>query len=543
MRTWGTSVKIAAAATGGLMMALSLPATAGAAPGNACETRNNNTYAKLLGCVTLEGVQDHLEAFQAIADANDDEFYPGSRAAGTEGYQASVDYVAGLLEDAGYQVTLDPVDFTFFFPSTLTQLTPEPATEHPMNIATGSGFDTITGPVIPVDLKLAEPDRASSTSGCEATDYTGLDFSGASDIALVQRGGCTFLVKAQIAEAQGAEAVVIMNQGDDVGPGDRFGPVNPTLAPYQATGPVVGTSFDAGVSLAQPGSTATVEVVEPETRTDYNVIAELPGKNRDNVVMAGAHLDSVTAGPGINDNGSGSAALLETALMMANTKPQNTLRFAWWAAEEEGLVGSTSYVEKLAATPTGTGTSELDRIALYMNYDMVGSPNGFLGVYDADQSTFPAPVVVPAGSTAIEDVYESFYTSLGQPYDDSEFSGRSDYQAFIENGIPSGGLFTGAEERKTAEQRAIWGGTTGEQFDPCYHEACDVLTNIDEEFLAVNSDLIAYAMLHFAYSTESVNGVPGKKVPSGGALPAPAGPEGTFPAGGGGLAHGHEGVD
>jgi Zn-dependent M28 family amino/carboxypeptidase len=177
-----------------------------------------------------------------------------------------------------------------------------------------------------------------------------------------------------------------------------------------------------------------------------------------------------------------------------------------------------------------------------MNYDMVGSPNGFLGVYDADESSFVAPVPVPAGSEAIEDVYESFYTSVGQPYDDSEFSGRSDYQAFINNGIPSGGLFTGAEVRKTEEQQAIWGGTAGEQFDPCYHAECDTFENVNLDFLEVNSDLIAFAMLHFAYSTESVNGVPGKKVPSGGALPAPAGPEHTFagPIGGEGP-HDHSG--
>jgi len=535
MRTAKTSTRVAAAATGGLLIALAMPATAGAAPANACETRNNNTYAKLLGCVTLEGDREHQAAFQQTADESDDPVYPDSRAAGTEGYQASVDYVAGLLEDAGYQVTLDPVEFTYFFPSTLTQLTPAPAVEHPMNIATGSGSGTVTGSVIPVDLNLTG-DRLN-TSACEAGDFAGLNFTGPSDIALVQRGTCGFVVKAQNAEAAGAEAVVIMNQGDAVGPGDRFGPVNPTIAPYEANGPVVGTSFDAGVSLAQAGSTAVVEVLDPETRTDYNVIAELPGENQNNVVMAGAHLDSVTAGPGINDNGSGSAALLETALMMANTKPENTLRFGWWAAEEEGLVGSTSYVEKLDLA------GELDRIALYMNYDMVGSPNGFLGVYDADESSFLAPVPVPEGSEAIEDVYESFYTSIGQPYDDSEFSGRSDYQAFINNGIPSGGLFTGAEVRKTAEQAEIWGGTAGEQFDPCYHAVCDTFGNVNLDFLEVNSDLIAYAMLHFAYSTESVNGVPGKNVPSGGSLPTPAGPEHTFagPLGGEGP-HDHEGV-
>ena len=272
-----------------------------------------------------------------------------------------------------------------------------------------------------------------------------------------------------------------------------------------------------------------------ETRTDYNVIAELPGKNEDNVVMAGAHLDSVIEGPGINDNGSGSAALLETALLMANLNPQNTLRFAWWAGEEQGLLGSTDYVE-------GLSEAERDRIALYMNYDMVGSPNYIFMVYDADESTFPAPegVPIPAGSAAIEDLYESYYTAIGEPYDDTEFSGRSDYEAFILAGIPSSGLFTGAEDIKTEEQEAIWGGTAGEQFDPCYHEACDTIENIDGHALDVNSDLIAFAALTFAYSTESVNGVPGKKVPGPRfTLPAPAGPEGTFAEGSSaGLAHG-----
>ena len=192
--------------------------------------------------------------------------------------------------------------------------------------------------------------------------------------------------------------------------------------------------------------------------------------------------------------------------MIAKLKPQNTLRFAWWGAEEEGLIGSTAYVAELSA-------AERDRIALYMNYDMVGSPNYIQMVYDANQSTFTAPVAVPPGSTAIERLYEQYYTLVGEPYDDAEFSGRSDYQAFILAGIPSGGLFTGAEVVKTAEQQAIWGGTTGAQFDPCYHLACDTFANNSDHALDVNSDLIAFAQLTFAYSTETVNGVAGKPVP------------------------------
>jgi Zn-dependent M28 family amino/carboxypeptidase len=527
------SIRVVQLAVLALLAALLLPVPAAlAAPADACDRQTNNTYRKLLECVTLEGVREHQAALQEIADNNDDPFYPGTRAAGTEGYDESAEYVARLLKDAGYDVTLDPVEFEFNFPAELRQLTPVEAT-YETGVFTGSGSGTVQGQVIPVDINLTG-DRAS-TSGCEAADFAGLDFSGPTDIALIQRGGCNFGDKALNAENAGAEAVIIFNQGNTPDREALFvgdASILTDGTPVSHDIPVVGASFAAGVALAAPGSTAFVEVVPPEIRTDYNVIAELPGKNEDNVVMAGAHLDSVIEGPGINDNGSGSAALLETALMMAKLRPENTLRFAWWAAEEIGLLGSEDYV-------TGLSQAERDRIALYMNYDMVGSPNYIFMVYDADQSTFPAPegVPIPEGSTAIEDLYESYYTLIGEPYDDTEFSGRSDYQAFIENGIPSGGLFTGAEEVKTEEQEAIWGGEAGEQFDPCYHQACDTYDNVDLHALEVNSDLIAFAMLTFAYSTESVNGVPGKRVPGPPLdLPPPAGPEGTFATtdGGGG---------
>ena len=526
-----TTTRAIALGSSGLLLALALPATAATAgPGRACEHRDNDTYDELLECVTLDGVLEHERAFQKIADNSTDPVYPDSRAAGTEGYAASVDYVSGLLEEAGYQVSLDPVDVTFNFPALLQQTAPTSAT-YQSGVFTNSGAGDVTGQVIPVDLALAPP--RASTSGCEAADFAGLDFSGPSDIALVQRGTCAFAVKVENAVAAGAEAVVVFNQGDAP---DREALALGTLAPYAAPIPVVGASFADGERLAAPGSTARVQVLEPEIRTDHNVIAELPGENTGNVVMAGAHLDSVPAGPGINDNGSGSSALLETALMMANTEPENTLRFGWWAAEEQGLVGSTDYVN-------GLSQEERDRIALYMNYDMVASPNYVQMVYDSDVSTWPAPVVIPAGSTAIEDVYESYYTAIGVPYDDAEYSGRSDYQVFINNGIPSGGLFTGAEVVKNEAQAAIWGGVAGESFDQCYHLACDTIDNLALDALEVNSDLIAFAMLTFSYSTESVNGVPGEEVPGRPfELPAPAGPEGTFvvPPGGGGLEHDHE---
>ena len=513
-------------------VALPVPATAAPSP-TACENRTNNTHAKVLECVTLAGVREHQEALQEIADANDDPFYPGTRAAGTEGYQASVDYVAGLLRRAGYRVTLDPFQFQFQFPALLQQLTPVNAV-YATGSFTNSGFGDVTRPVTPVDINLVPP--RASTSGCDGAfteaavgapivpDPGGPnDFAGFApgNIALIQRGGCSFALKATNAQAAGAAAMILFNQGNSP---DREPLIVGTLAPATPTIPVVGGSFANGVALAQPGSTARVRVLASQTRTDYNVIAELPGANAGNVVMAGAHLDSAQEGPGINDNGSGSAAILETALMLAKLKPQNTLRFAWWGAEEDGLIGSSAYVDELSA-------AERDRIALYLNYDMVGSPNSIFMAYDADQSSFPPPagVPIPDGSVAIENLFESYYTLRGEPYDDAQFSGRSDYQAFIEAGIPAGGLFTGAEVVKTVEQQAIWGGAAGQQFDPCYHAACDDLDNVGLHALAVNSDAIAYAQLTYAYSTASVNGVAGKQAPGGGgALPAPAGPEGTF---------------
>lgn len=550
---WKRAGGAAFAAT--LVGALIPAVTASAQPAQAapsCDKRTNNTFTKLLDCVSAEGALEHQRAFQRIADQSDDPIYPGSRAAGTEGYAASVDYVSRTLRQAGWTVELDPVEIQFVLPSVLRQLTPDEA-DYETGTFTGSGDGTIEGQVIPVDLALDPP--RESTSGCEPGDFTDLDFSGDADIALIQRGACNFGDKAKNAEDAGAEAVVIFNQGNTPDREELIVANAASLGNGDSVThgiPVVGASFADGAALAEPGSTAFVDVPPIQTRTDYNVIAEKQGKNRDNVVMAGAHLDSVNEGPGINDNGSGSAALLELAQAMGKVKPQNTLRLAWWSAEEQGLVGSEDYVE-------GLSEADRDEIAAYLNFDMVASPNFIYGVYDADESSFEAPVDVPTGSEALEDLFETYFTWQEVPYEDSEFSGRSDYQAFINNDIPASGLFTGAEVAKTEEQEAIWEGVAGESYDPCYHDACDSLEsdeeagrdaavygelsdendlvgNISLEALGVNSDAIAFAMLSLAYSTEDVNGLPGKQVPGSASLDLPeepAGPEGTAGSDGG----------
>ena len=504
-----------------MLLTLVLPAAATSAPPG-CANRTNTTYQALLECVTLEGVRAHQAALQEIADAND-----GNRFSGTSGYDASVDYVVETLEAAGYDPevqTFNYLAFEVIGPSALEQTAPDQVT-YVLGVDFGpitqSDPGDVTAAVTAVDLQLGLGN--TSTSGCEATDFAGFPVG---NIALLQRGTCTFEQKAENAAAAGAVGIVIFNQGNTTAT-DRNNIPAVTLTANNTSGiPVIGTTYALGVTLS---GIANLEMrVFANTLRQMlptaNVLAERSGTNNNNVVMAGAHLDSVLAGPGINDNGSGSAAILEAAVVLAKVNPQNTLRFAWWGAEESGLVGSTNYVN-------GLSQAEKDRIALYLNFDMVGSPNYIFMTQDADQSSFTPPVGVnvPEGSIAIEDLFESFYTLRGEPYDDAEFSGRSDYQAFINNDIPAGGLFTGAEVQKTAEQQSIWGGTVGAQFDPCYHAACDTFANNSDHALDVNADLIAFALLTYAFSTESVNGVAGRNVPGPPlALPAPAGSEGTF---------------
>lgn len=483
---------------GALMVFAFTSSTTVIAGEESCNERTNNTFEKLLECVTVDGVRQHQAAFQSIADANG-----GNRAPGTPGYDDSVDYVADTLEAAGYEVEFHGFDITFDPEAALHQLAPIPAIYETIAF-NGTGIGSVTGQVIPVDLALVSPEF--STSGCETIDFNGLDFSGPADIALIQRGACFFSVKAVNAEAAGAEAVVIFNQGNDPA---RMGLIAGTAAtlpdgsPSNLTIPVVGASFTDGVALSQAGSIAFVNVDPPVQITQYNVLAELPGKNDGNVVMAGAHLDSVPGGPGIQDNGSGSAAILEVALQMAELKPFNTVRFAWWGGEEFRLVGSTAYVNDLTQ-------AERDDIALYLNFDMIGSPNHVFFIYDGDDSDNVGAPAGPTGSAEIEKTFEKYFTMVGESFKGTDFSGHSDYGPFIAVGIPSGGLFTGAEGIKTIDEAAIWGGTAGDQYDPCYHLACDTYDNVNLTALDINSDAVAYSVLQYAMNTEAINGVRGK---------------------------------
>jgi Zn-dependent M28 family amino/carboxypeptidase len=307
-------------------------------------------------------------------------------------------------------------------------------------------------------------------------------------------------VKAANAEAAGYDAVIIFNEGQE----GRTDVVEGTLGSPDFSIPVVGASFATGEELYDATQKGKVVVrvftsTVSETRVSSNVIADTPQGRADRTLVVGAHLDSVIEGPGINDNGSGSSTVLETALQMSklDIKPHNRVRFAFWGAEESGLLGSEHYVKSLSER-------QLDQITLNLNFDMLASPNYVRFVYDGDSSATPDDdeVVIPAGSAKIEQVFKRYFAAKGLSTAPTPFDGRSDYGPFIEAGIPAGGLFTGAEEEKTERQQEVYGGTAGEPYDSCYHKVCDDISNLNIEALNEMSDGVAHATLTYAEDEE-----------------------------------------
>jgi Zn-dependent M28 family amino/carboxypeptidase len=454
---------------------------------------------KLRKKVTVDGVMKHLEEFQEIADANGD-----NRASGFPGFDASSEYVQDKLEQAGWQVTTQPFDFDVFLqdsPAVFEQTAPEEVeyvedTDYSVQEYSGSG--DVTAELVAVDLVIPPGEEAStSNSGCEPEDF---DAAVVGKIALMQRGTCDFRVKVDNAAAAGAIGSLIFNEGQEGRTDVVFGTLGPPLADI----PAIDTSFALGEELANgetdgpTGVTVHIKTdTSSETRSTENVIAETPGGDPENVVMAGAHLDSVAEGPGINDNGSGSAALIEIARQISKTglETDQKLRFAWWGAEEANLIGSTEYVDGLSEEEGGD-------IAVYLNFDMIGSPNFARFIYDGNGSKFEG--AGPEGSDTIERVFERYFERQDLASGQTAFDGRSDYGPFIDVGIPAGGLFTGAEDSKSEHEQAVYGGTEGEAYDPCYHQACDDIDNLSLRALGQMSDAVAHSVVHFGNSLKFI---------------------------------------
>jgi Zn-dependent M28 family amino/carboxypeptidase len=486
--------------------ALAAGAATAYAGGEGDRRGGNDTSSELRRAVTVSGIKQHEFVLHLAGLATG-----GNRLSGTRGYDASALYVADRARRAGLNVS------TFEFEYDLLELGDWKAPI--LSVRGGERFipgiagsilggdfgsmvdspsGDITAPVWAADLTIPSPAANTSTSGCEATDFVGMP---AGAIAILQRGFCGELTKMLNAQAAGAGAIIYINEGDSPG----------------RTQPrwflMTGSGVNIPITAAQ---IATVERLIGDKRhgligktarfrIDFrigsfptrNVIAETKGGNPNKVIVVGAHLDSVGTGTGINDNGSGSSTILEIAEQLRGAYPRNKIRFMWFGAEESGLLGSEAYVASLP-------DSERRKIAAMLNFDMVGSSNFVRFVYDGDLSDSPpisdeifAPEARPF-SAEIENVFLDYFEDKRLANEPTDFNGRSDYGPFIAAGVPAGGLFTGAEGIKTPEQAQVFGGTAGEQYDPCYHLGCDDLGNLSTRALDQMSDAAAHATITLA---------------------------------------------
>ena len=523
-----------------LGLALITAPSAGAAPKVNCDTQVNDTPSKLLPCITKDDLWNHMQRFEAIAEANPSpaDGHP-SRNSGEPGYKASADYVAQVMRDAGYDVTIQQYPITYYaytgVPS-FSQISPTPH-DYVLNTEWGPGQSTGTVSGGTVEraggIILPPTSTASSTSGCSASDFTGFT---PGRIALIQRGGCFFGEKVQNAQAAGAAGAIIFNEGNPNSPDNRTGLLIGSLQdaagnPIIPTIPVAFTTFAVGQALAQQTapvmSLSIPAIVKPNT-PDYNVIAESKGGDKNHVVVVDAHLDAIY-GEGMLDNASGSATILDIAQKMKNVNPVNKLRFIWFGGEEIGLLGSAYYVNNLSST-------ELSHIGYDLDADVTATPNYLIGVLDPAgpdlfgrnvTSTFPNRVY--KASTIARDQAVQYLDSIGKNHEFLSPVG-TDAISFNNVGIPASGVLTGQDCCKSQAEVGLFGGFTGNfegnvpSFDGgCVDNPfrwCDNLSNNDPDVLTFMSKTFATMVVQMAFDTKvmsaSNNVVYKKKLPIAG---------------------------
>jgi Zn-dependent M28 family amino/carboxypeptidase len=439
--------------------------------------------------VTGDRMLGHLRALQDIANAN-----KGNRAEGTPGYDASVEYVAKALRGRGFEVSTPQFDRLY-------------------SISPGKPALTLAGRSYPVDqasLLVRTPPggltgqlvRPTVESGCAVGDYPAAVPKGA--IAVVDDTLCSVVDKQNSAVAKGAVALVVLST-----PGSQGAP--PTLFNpgyfKQLTVPVAVAGPYAASALAR--TTVSVHLVldaENVKITSRNVLAQTKTGSPNDVIMVGAHLDGPRSGPGINDNGSGVAAVLETALQLGPLAPvNNAVRFVFWGADEDGLNGVMDYV-------FGLDRDQLNNIAMYLNFNLLGSRNAGFFTDDGDQSGPPGQGIafgdVPEGSAGIERTLSAYLNLAGKRPADMPLGTRTDYHPFMVAGVPIGGMTAGASQPKTTVQARLWGGQAGVGFDPNFQSPGDTFVNINREALAVMGSGVAFAVGSYAESIGGVNGVP-----------------------------------
>ena len=380
--------------------------------------------------MTIDGVNRHLIALQRIADRNG-----GHRADATPGYQQTQDYIENTVRAAGFDVAVE--EFTYdrtVVDRAAVTCGATSVNSNPMTGAPDTPAGGVSGPlvVVPVD----------ADSGCQASDYAGLNATGA--VALVRRGGCPYTQKQTVAADLGAVALVVFNHSV----GAVASSTDPALTRIPVT--MIGSADGARLS-GLAGTPTTLEIRRHnELTVSHNIIAQTRTGRTDNVILVGGHADSVPNSPGINDNGTGMAVMLEVAKQLGGSpKVGNAVRFAFWGAEPAHS-GSVPYLSSLSFE------QQLD-IALYLDIAQLGSPNGGHFIFDGDNSS-GQPGPMPYGSAQIEKAFVDFLTSTGTPTEDAPVVGQGAYEIFMAAGIPTGGPFSGIPHIKTQAWVDKWGG-------------------------------------------------------------------------------------
>jgi hypothetical protein len=518
------AVSIALGSPGSAAVGQLAPTSASAITSAECDAQVNDTPSKLVPCIQTDDLWNHMKAFQAIADANPGPDGHPSRNSGEPGYKASADYVARLMTEAGYDVTIQTYKFFYFAFTGLPVFREISPTSRDYVVSDdwnpGQSTGSTTADLQPAGGIVIPPTpTASSSSGCTAGDFSGFV---PGRVALIQRGSCNFGVKVLNAQAAGASGVIIFNEGN---PG-RTGVLSGSLVDAAGnrivpTIPVAFTSFDIGNDLlnqyqqavqagtALPVMNINIQAVVNPNADDYNVIAESKGGNKNHVLVIDAHLDAIY-GAGMLDNASGSATILDIAQQMKNVNPLNKLRFIWFGGEELGLLGSSYYINNLSKT-------ELSHIGYDLDADVTATPNYVVGVLDPAgpdlfgrtvTATFPKRVYKP--STVSRDQLIAYFDSIGLNHELFSPVG-TDAFSFNTVGIPASGLLTGQDCCKSQDEVDLFGGYTGNfegnipSFDGgCVDNPfrwCDNLGNNDPAVLTFMSKAFADTTVRMAFDT------------------------------------------
>ncbi|KAF3918263.1 hypothetical protein ABW21_db0201786 [Orbilia brochopaga] len=431
-----------------------------------CAATDQLTPEQVEADITTEGLRNNLWHLQNIARNNG-----GNRAFGLPGFKASLDYVyerAVTRFGAHMDTYIQPFNHTFEQTRKIEVKGPDGKPVYAITLL----YNHAT-PAEGITAELVNtPVDDTKGSMCLPEHWTGIDAKG--KLPLIKRGVCGIAEKLKLAKKAGALGAILYNQD----PGTSYGSATlsaDNIGQLVPCGMIPLEVANSWIPRLKAGEKLTAFLLVDsvfETRETWNLISETKEGDPNNVVMLGAHLDSVQAGPGVNDDGSGTTTLLEIMGSFKKFKGfKNKVRFAWWGAEESGLVGSLYYTKNL-------GEKQADKIRFYFNYDMIGSPAPFFRVYQGQN---------PGDSLGASKL-KTYLSGKGLPAELAGFGTSSDYVGFLNLGIPSSGLFTGA----------------GAPMDPCYHQKCDNLENIDWNAITHNAKAAGRVAAQFALSLEGV---------------------------------------